>query len=78
MTLTEPITTVLPALVIAVAAQTPKFRVTAPRAKAYDPAWDANHCERKLEANDLRHCGIGRPVADALPKKLEGKALGEY
>lgn len=34
----EPVTTVLPALVIVVAAQTPKSRVTAPRAKAYDPA----------------------------------------
>lgn len=34
----EPVTTVLPALVIVVAAQAPKFRVTAPRAKAYDPA----------------------------------------
>lgn len=31
-----PITTVLPALVMVVAAQTPKFRVIAPRAKAYD------------------------------------------
>lgn len=38
----EPITTMFPALVIAVAAQTPKFQVTTPRAKAYDPAWDAN------------------------------------
>lgn len=69
VTLTEPIT-LLPALVMSVAAQTPKFWCTAPRAKAYDPARGANHCERKLEANDLRHCGIGRPVADALPKLL--------
>lgn len=74
---TEPTMTVFPALVIVVAAQTPKFRATAPRAKAYDPAWGANHCERKPLANDLRHRGIGRSVADGLRKMLEDKALGK-